>query len=188
MTSLVALLGIALLAACSLAPSPTRVAPREPGPTMPEQAAGTVSEGGITLSATAEPAVVPAGQPIEVEAVLTHDRPEPLIVSGSGSGIVFFSVTRIEDGLTSGPPAMEGDCARHELPPGEPMVVPFAKSGGFSADDPDAGFLRVYLADPELTLPQGTWRIDVSTVGNLGDECTGEPLALELGLIVTVTD
>jgi hypothetical protein len=155
---------------------------------MPEQASGTASEGGITLSATAERAVVPAGQPIEVEALLTHDRPEPLIVSGSGSGVVFFSVTRIEDGLTSGPPAMEGDCVPHELPAGEPMVVPFAKSGGFSPEDPDAGFLRAYLADPELTLPQGTWRIDVSTVGNLGDECTGEPLALELALVVTITE
>jgi hypothetical protein len=178
MARFVAVLGAAFLVACSLDRSLT----------MPEQAAGTVSEGGITLSATAQPAVVPAGQPIKVEAVLTHDRPEPLIVSGSGSGIVFFSVTRIEDGLTSGPPAMEGDCARHELPPGEPMVVPFAKSGGFSDDDPDAGFLRVYLSDPELTLPAGTWRIDVSTSGNLGDECTGEPLALELALVVTVSE
>ncbi len=124
--------GRLFLAAC------TAAAPRPVGlPSTPDLAADRVTEGDITLVATAEPVVVRAGQPIQVEAVLTHDQPEPLVVSGSGSGIVFFSVTRVEDGLTSGPPVMSMDCGRHELPAGEPLVVPFFKSGGHSPGDPE---------------------------------------------------
>ena len=44
----------------------------------------------MTLSVAAEPAVVAAGQPIEVEAMITNDGPEPIVLSGSGSGFVFF--------------------------------------------------------------------------------------------------
>jgi hypothetical protein len=182
-------LAVLLLAACSIVPTPTAIGPPDgPGPSVPELAAGTVTEDGITLSVTAEPAVVRAGAPIAVRAVLEHDRPDPLIVSGSGSGIVSFSVTRLEDGLTSGLPAMTSDCVPHELPPGAPLVVPFSKSGGSSPDDPNADFLELYFADPDLTLPAGAWRIDVATHGLLGEGCDGPPLQLEVSLVVTVTD
>ena len=80
------------------------------------------------------------------------------------------------------------DCATHELPAGVTTTVPFAKSGGWSEDDPNAAFLSVYFADPELTLPTGTWRIDVTTAGTIGEGCRGEALDLELSLVVTVTD
>ena len=172
-----------VLAACTSAPSPPAVLP-----STPELAAGQVTEAGITLAATLEPAVVAAGDAINVVAELSHDLPEPLVVSGSGGGIVGFSVTRVEDGLSSGPPVSSSDCARHELPPGVPTVIPFAKSGGWSEDDPNAGFLRTYFSEPELTLPPGTWRIDITTSGMLGEGCTGEPFSHELALMVTVTD
>jgi hypothetical protein len=176
------LAAILLLAACGFGPSPV------PSPSTPELVAGTVTEHGITLAAIARPAVVPAGQPIEVEATLTHDRPGPLVVSGSGMGIVFFSVTRLEDGLGSGPPIMDLGCGRHELPAGEPLVVPFFKSGGYSRGDPNADFMEFYNSSPELSLPTGTWRIDVITSGSLGEECAGERLGHEVSLVVTVTD
>ena len=171
------------LAACTSAPSPSAVLPSNP-----ELAAGQVIEGDITLAATVDPAIVAAGEEINVVAELSHGRPEPLVVSGSGSGIVFFRVTRVEDGLSSGPPISSSDCARHELPPGEPTVVPFTKSGGWSAEDPNPAFLRTYLSEPELTLPPGTWRIDITTGGMLGEGCTGEQLSHELALMVIVTD
>ncbi len=171
------------LAACAATPSPSAVPP-----STPELAAGQVTEGGITLAATVDPAIVAAGEEINVVAELSHDRPEPLVVSGSGSGIVFFSVTRVEDGLSSGPPIASSDCARHELPPGEPVVVPFSKSGGSSEDAPNADFLNTYFSEPELTLPPGTWRIDITTGGTLGEGCTGGQLGLELALLVMVTE
>ena len=181
MRRLLLLLLLALLvAACSPAPTPT--------PSVPELATGTVSGQGMTLSVTAEPAVVAAGERIEVEAVLTNDGPDPIELSGSGSGVVFFSVTRLDDGLTSGEPVMTDDCAPHDVPAGEPIIVPFAKSGGWSEDDPDAAFLRTYFADPELTLPPGAWRIDVTTAATIGEGCVGPSLDLALSLLVRVTE
>jgi hypothetical protein len=38
---------------------------------------------------------------------------------------------------------------------GQVLAMPFAKSGGFSADDPHAAFWRQYFADPALRLPTG---------------------------------
>jgi hypothetical protein len=125
---------------------------------------------------------------LDVTATLSHDGLEDVALSGSGSGIVFFSVTRLEDGLTSGPPGMTGDCAPHVLPAGEPTTIPFEKSGGYSPDDPNADFMEVYNSDPLLTLPSGTWRIDVATYANIGPGCTGVQLDLDIGLVVTVTD
>ena len=160
----------------------------EPSPTTPELAAGTVSRHGLTLGATAEPATAKTGDAIDVTASLTNDGPADLQLSGSGSGIVFFSVTRLEDGLGSGPPISTGDCAPYILRADEPLVVPFQKSGGFSPGDENAEFMEIYNATPELTLPPGTWRIDVTTSGNIGPGCTGQLLDLALELIVTVTD
>lgn len=171
------------LVACAASPSPSA-----PGPSISQTAAGQVTEAGITLAAVAEPPVVRAGEVIQVTAELSHDRPEPLVISGSGMGIVFFSVTRVEDGLTSGPALSTGDCARHELPAGEVVTVPFAKSGGWSEDDPNAAFMETYHSHPELTLPPGTWRIDITIRGNVGDMCDGNLLSHELALLVTVTE
>ena len=185
-----AVLRIVLVAATTLALSACTAAPprSEVPPSTPELASGEVTESGITLAANVAPSTVAAGDEINVVAEVSHDRPVPLVVSGSGTGIVFFTVTRVEDGLSSGPAVSQGDCATYELPPGEPTVFPFAKSGGWSAGDPNAAFLETYFSEPELTLPPGTWRIDVTTGAMLGGGCGGQPLGLELALMVTVTD
>lgn len=175
-----------VVAACSQSPTPTPLGSSGPGPTAPELAVGTVSEHGMTLTAAAEPAVVAAGERIDVEVTLANDGADPIVVSGSGSGVVFFSVTRLEDGLTSGEPAVPGDCVSHEIR--KPIVVPFSKSGGWSEDDPNADFLRTYFSEPELTLPSGTWKIDVVVLATIGEGCTGPAVDLALPLIVTVTE
>ncbi len=180
---------MAFAAACSQSPTPTPLGSlTQPGPTAPELAAGTATGHGMTLSAAAEPAVVAAGERIEVEATVTNDGAGPIVLSGSGSGLVFFSVTRVEDGLTSGEPAMTGDCVPHVVQPDQPIIVPFAKSGGWSGEDPDADFLRTYFSEPELSLPSGTWRIDVTVQATIGEGCNGPPVDLKLALIVSVTE
>ena len=174
------LLAAVVLAACGSAPSPT--------PTAPEIAAATASGQGVTLAVTARPAVAAPGQRLDVEAVVTNDGDEPLVLSGSGGGFVFFSVTRVEDGLTSGEPAMTDDCVPHVLADGERTVVPFAKSGGWSEEDPNADFLRTYFGDPDLSLPAGTWRIDVSTAATIGEGCVGPRLELAVSVVVQITE
>lgn len=188
-SGIIALVAVLLVACSAAPPTPTPLGSgSHPGPTAPELASGTVSGQGMTLSVSAEPAVVAAGQAIEVGAVLTNDGAERMIVGGPGSGIVFFSVTRLEDGLSSGPPVMEDDCTPHEFRPGQPVAFPFKKSGASTDEDRDADFRRSYFADPQLRLPPGAWTIDVSTAGVIGDRCRGEPLDLKISLVVTVTE
>lgn len=189
-------LGLVLASCAVQPPAPTALSPAaessptaaaESSPTSsPDLASEAVTEGGITLAATAEPATAVAGMPIDVNAVLTHDRAGRLIVSGSGSGVVFFSVIREEDGLSSGPSVMTDDCSRHEL--AAETIVPFFPSNGYSADDPDVDFKRAYQQSPELRLPAGTWRIDVATSGSLGEGCSGPLLDLQVSLTVVVTE
>lgn len=160
----------------------------DPTPVVARVASAEATRDGLSLSAIAVPATVASGDVIAVTATLARLGPGQLELSGSGSGLVFFSVTRLEDGLTSGPPGSRGDCHEYLLSPDEPMVVPFAKSGGYSSDDPNAAFMEAYFADPELTLPPGTWRIDVSAFGNLGHECGGDALIdLAIELVVFVS-
>lgn len=171
---------VVALAACAAQPDPT--------PLMPPVGRAEATGNGFRLSAVAASATVASGDPIEVTATLARTDPGPQDLTGSGSGLVFFSVTRLEDGLTSGPPGSRLDCRAYSLSPNEPMTVPFAKSGGFSPDDPNAAFMEAYFADPELTLPPGTWRIGVSAIGNLGRECGGgELIDLAVTLVVFVT-
>lgn len=177
-----------LLAACSAAPSPSSAPLSVEPPSSAGEPRAQVTEGGFTLTLAAEPSRVAAGEVIRVAATIAHDRQAAVHVFGSGSGIVYFSVTRIEDGLTSGAPVHTDDCAEHVLPAGESTPIPFSKSGGYSPGDPNADFLEIYFAEPELTLPAGTWRIDAESYGWLGEGCSGETLDLATSVEVTVTD
>ncbi len=142
----------------------------------------------MTLTLEAESGRVTAGEEIRIVATLEHDELGDVTVFGSGSGPVFFSVTRHEDGLTSGPPAHTDDCVVHTLPAGRPTTFPFFKSGGYSDEDANADFLEIYFADPALTLPAGTWRIDATTYGWLGESCSGEAFDLATSIEIVVTD
>lgn len=190
MRHLTALLPVVLLlAACAADSSPTPIgSDAVPGPTDPELASGVATQGDLTLSVMAMPAVAQTNEVIGVTAQIANAGSEPLTVSGPGSGVVFFSVTRLEDGLSSGPPVMEDDCTPHEFRPDQPVTFPFKKSGAFTDEDRDADFRRSYFADPELRLPAGVWRVDVTTAGVIGDQCRGESLDLEISLLVTVTE
>jgi hypothetical protein len=182
MRRLFAIVSLLAVAACSQPPESSEV-PTSLGPIQ-----GESREDGFTLAVRSEEARVSAGDQIHVAATLGHDGDRDVTLSGSGSGVVFFSVTRVEDGLTSGAPAQTDDCVPHVLPAGEPVTVPFAKSGGFSPEDPNADFLELYFSDPALSLPAGTWRIEATASARVGEGCTGEPLELAASIQVIVTD
>jgi hypothetical protein len=168
------------LVACAAEPEPT--------PLVPPAITAEAALNGLSLRAVAAAGTVASGEVIEITATLAPIGPEPLKLTGARGGLVGFSVTRLEDGLTTGPPGTRLDCKAYVLTQEEPMVVPFAKSGGFSPDDPNADFMEAYFGDPELILPPGTWRIDVRAVGHLGHECGGDALTdLSVALVVVVT-
>lgn len=65
--------------------------------------------------------------------------------------------------------------------------MPFIPSNAHSADDLNVEFKRAYQQSPELVLPPGTWSIDVATFANLGVDCSGPALDIEVSLTVLVT-
>ena len=108
-----------------------------------------------------------AGQPIGIDATLTYEGPaERATVWASGSGVVSFGLRQLDGDLGMGA-AMTGDCAVHEFVRMDPVAIPYTKSGGYSADDPNAGFYRAFFADQILRLPAGTWRITANAGGFL---------------------
>jgi hypothetical protein len=111
--------------------------------------------------------VVDAGQPIDMAAVLTWEGPaDEATVWGSGSGPVVFGLRQL-DGDLAMEAAQTADCGSSVFARGAPAMIPFRKSGGWSADDPNAEFYRTFFADPVLRLPAGTWRATVSASGYL---------------------
>ena len=62
---------------------------------------------------------------------------------------------------------MTADCAKHDYARLAPVAIQFQKSGGYSADDPNAAFYRTYFADPVLRLPAGHWKLTAIANGYL---------------------
>lgn len=111
------------------------------------------------------------GEPIEAEATLTYRGPQPVIrVFGSGSGLVLFALAQVGGVIQIGP-AATADCVPRVLERGVPLVVPYKKSGGFSATDPNAAWYRAFFADPLLRLPEGRWELSALAEGYTGAGC-----------------
>jgi hypothetical protein len=124
---------VALLVGCGTDPEP-------PAPPPPAPAASKATDEGVTITLTAERSSYAADEEIAVEATLASAGGNALVLFGSGHP-VGFSVTRAEDGLTSGHPAFTLDCASHEVGP-EPVAYPFTKSGGSRRKDRTPRFIE----------------------------------------------
>lgn len=155
---------IAVVGACGAAPTP-----QPPNATEPS-GQPIVMDGrnaGFALSLRVGNDAVDAGAPIDIAAVLTWEGADPrAMIWGSGGGPVSFGLEQI-DGDLQMDAVQTADCAQHEYARGVPVAIPFRKSGGFSADDPNAAFYRAYFADPVLRLPAGSWRVTASASGYL---------------------
>jgi hypothetical protein len=64
-------------------------------------------------------------------------------------------------------------CSAREVVARQPIAVPYAKSGGWSNNDPAAGFWQAFFADKELHLPVGTWRVIASLRAMTTPDCSG---------------
>ena len=78
---------------------------------------------------------------------------------------------------------------QHRLPGVASALCPkgVRKSGGFSADDPNADFYRSFFADPLVHLPAGDWTLTAvaSLVDGYGG--SGESYTLRAAVLVHVT-
>ena len=86
---------------------------------------------------------------------------------GSGSGPVTFAIEEVGGSLRMMGGAMTADCRMTEYPAGVRTEIPFRKSGGWTAEDPNADFYTAWFKDPLLHLPAGRWRLTVSVGGFL---------------------
>lgn len=99
--------------------------------------------------------------------------PQARTIAGGAQSLVTFALEQID-----GPLDMAGGsdliCVQHQLTARQPVAVPFLKTAGWSNDDPLAGFWRAYLADKELHLPPGSWRITASLDAIMAPDCVGQ--------------
>jgi hypothetical protein len=99
-----------------------------------------------------------AAEPIEGIATLSVLGPGIGKIGASGGGPILFGIREVGGRREIGP-ASQADCQSFPIGQGSPISRAITKSGGFSADDPDAGFYADFFKDPELHLPPGTWDI-----------------------------
>jgi hypothetical protein len=148
----------------------------EPAPTG-EPVSATARDGDFELRIAAANAVYPAGEPIEITTVLRYDGdPQEITAWASGSGLVAFEIVQV-DGDFHAEAIQTSDCAPYVIRAGEPISVPFAKSGGYAQDDPLASDYQSFFADPELRLPPGRWRIIARAALTIG-ECGASGVVL----------
>lgn len=126
-----------------------------------------------------------SNQPIDASATLSYLGPEAgLDLVGSGSGLIGFRAQQV-DGRLDITGAHTDDCRTYRLDRARPMVVPYAKAGGWSNDDPDAAFYRAFFADPVFRLPPGRWQISAAAEFYTG-ECGGPIHKLDGAVTIVV--
>jgi hypothetical protein len=139
------------------------------------QADGTlldvVEDGDFMLRLRAAEAVYRTYEPIDVVAELTYIGADPKVVL-SGGVVLGFGIRQLDGELAMDPlwPLPCGPLGTLS-PGGRPLVIPFAKSGGYGADDPNRDFWVAYFEDPELRLPEGSWEIYAIPAFRVGPGC-----------------
>lgn len=169
----VAVLVAALIAGCG--------SPSVPGLNLD----GTAQDAEFGLRIHADKAEYRTGDAIAIDAWLSYLGQGPDVVVFGPSGLVGFGVKQL-DGRLHMEPASDLVCARQVIERATALRAPFAKSGGFTAEDPDAALWRAYFADPALHLPAGHWQITASAEFYTGDGCSGQAHRLDASVTVVV--
>jgi hypothetical protein len=125
------------------------------------------------------------GPPVQVDTWLAYVGDEQRItVSHAFGGIVAFGVRQLDGPFDPGGPGRRMSLQFDDWTVGEARQVPFAKSGGFSADDPLADAYQAWFDDPMLHLAPGTYEITAQAeYGPLGAPASQ---TLEASVIVKV--
>lgn len=175
---LIVVLALALLTACV----PMQIEEVEET-TIAESA---VNDDFISLTIVADNSVYKADEVIECYATLTNMGEEPITVLHSNPLVVFY----IEGGdYFSGSYGREDSLNRTTFVPEEELRIEFQKSGGWSADDPNAAFYKTFYEEKELRLPVGQYtlaaHLEYSTDEN---NMQGTQQMLEVTILITVDD
>lgn len=124
------------------------------------------------------------GEPIVYSASLNYIGDNKSIIIWGGHTYILFSVT---DGKKI---TMEGvntaELTATKLNQREKHEYPFFKSGGYSANDPDAGFWKKFYEEKDLILPAGTYLITVRSDFSLTEKVIDSHYNGEVYTTITV--
>lgn len=131
------------------------------------------------------------GEPIDIGAALTfvgEERPGGVQIGhalGADDGPLGFGIEEPVIGDLHLTPGTQDACARTALIPGQPITAAFAKSAGWSGDDPRSDDYLAFVRDPVLRLRTGTWHVYAIAAFSLGD-CSPDPIAMRVDLTIVV--
>lgn len=124
------------------------------------------------------------GEPIVYSASLTYiGNSKSILIWGPRTYIV-FSVTDGKKIKMTG--ANTAELTSTNLTRGETREYPFFKSGGYSSNDPDAGFWKKFYAEKDLLLPAGTYLITAQCDFSLTEKVVDSHYNGEVHTTITV--
>jgi hypothetical protein len=119
-------------------------------------------------------------------AILSLLDGSPTTLYGSGHSLIVFSYDEVGGERHSGY-ASTADCASHVLTPPDPINQTLTKSGAVGGTEPDAAWLRSFLADPQIHFPPGVWDITALATFSEGVGCSGTTNTMKVAERITVT-
>jgi predicted small lipoprotein YifL len=166
-------------------PSPSGAAASPSPGASPSPVIRSATDGTFELVITSPSQTWTAGETIELTAELTYVGGAASVeVTGSGSGLVGFSLEQLDGGLdVSG--VSTSDCRPYQLTQGQAMSRGYQKSGGASDSDPNAAAILAFIRDPVFRLPAGSFVVRATFSGTLGG-CGGEQHGLAVELPLTI--
>lgn len=168
------LLAISTVVACT--------GPASPSASSSPPNVGQAVAGPFTLEITTPNRAYLAGEKIPVSASLTYTGPAASVQIGHALQVIGFGVDGLFDGGIR--PIWALKCARTELQRGQPLVVPFAKTGASMTPNPS---FQAFLEDPALRLPPGVWHVYAeASFSERGCADPGPDIRAEV--VITVTD
>jgi hypothetical protein len=133
-----------------------------------------VSDGPFHLALRLTRSTYLTTEPIEGTATLSVTDGQARRIWGPYQSPIAFSMIEV-GGTRRMEAGFREKCEPYPIGPDAPLARPVTKSGGWSADDPNAAFYQAFFADQQIHLPAGTWDISVVTDFNEdgGDPCGG---------------
>ncbi|HEU0237651.1 MAG TPA: hypothetical protein VFR14_14535 [Candidatus Limnocylindrales bacterium] len=152
-------------------------------PSGEERPLGTAQDETFYFEVMASEATYAPDEPIEIVASFTYLGPNDTERVYHAASPIGFRIEEVGGSRVMGG-AMDQPCLNTDAEAGQPIDMPFTKSGA-PTDDPTAGFDRGWYEDPVLTLPPGRWRVFASLSVSLGG-CGGEVHGLDVSVEVSV--
>lgn len=155
-----------------------------------EGAAGEISStaeaNGFVLTLYADKAGYRTDEEIHIRATLEYTGEGNSVTIWHGEPYISFSISDGKDFDSGGLQLAVLTSTRLEK--GKVYEYGYTKSGGYSADDPDAAFWEEFYASDALKLPAGSYTVTVSGMFYLTEALRPEDKGPSASLQITVTE